>query len=269
MIRQILPLLLLSFATCLGLSAQQGIVVGLSSGHIVKVNLETAELTPLVAIIEPPVGAAFSGLVYVPRDTAFYTLLQDGTQPTLVKLRITGTWERVGTIALDGQPAAFAKALTYDDRSNRLFIAAHVHSTGTNAESLLVIDRATAQCRPLATIRQDAIPNDFDKLAVFNGQLFCMDISPERNTTYIFPFDMSALSGELFAGTKQNIPVFTIDDVVVMGQVMYFPDLGSQTLHAYDFMARKWRQVARLHSTATELSSIRLTGLAFLPLEQA
>lgn len=259
-------LLLMGLFTAL--SAQQGIVVGISGQQLMKLNLETAELTPLVTIADLPAGATFSGLVYVPRDTAFYTLLYATSEPTLVKLRITGAWERMGRIAMNGKTATFVKALTYDEVSNRLLLSAHFSGESQHAESLLHVDRATGQSRQLATIRQDVRPNDFDRLALFNGQLFCMDICPDRGTTYIFPFDIRDLSGELFAGTKQNIPVFTMDDVVVMGQLMYFPDAQQQKLYYYDFMARKWREVARLFING-QSGPVQLTGLAFLPLEQA
>jgi hypothetical protein len=238
-------------------SAQMGVVVGITGNHLVKVNMESGELTPLVEISNLPPATELRNLVYIPRDTAFYTTLHTATGCELVRLRTTGAWKKLGPLTVGGQAAFFSKGLTYDEATDRLI-----------AGALLVVNRQDATCRVLATIRANPAPNDFDEIAVFNGQLFCLDATPGRDNTYVFPFALRDLKGELFAGTKQNIGYYTMDDVVLLSHLLYFTDTKTQHLYYFDLMARKLQTVAPITGPA-ELGTIKLTGLAYLPLSQA
>ena len=253
-------------------SAQMGVVVGITGNHLVKVNMESGELTPLVEISNLPPATELRNLVYIPRDTAFYTTLHTATGCELVRLRTTGAWKKLGPLTVGGQAAFFSKGLTYDEAADRLIAGASLDGGpiqgDDRAEALLVVNRQDATCRVLATIRANPAPNDFDEIAVFNGQLFCLDATPGRDNTYVFPFALRDLKGELFAGTKQNIGYYTMDDVVLLSHLLYFTDTKTQRLYYFDLMARKLQTVAPITGPA-ELGTIKLTGLAYLPLSQA
>ncbi len=263
---------LLALATLSVVEAQMGIVVGINGHQMVEVNLETGELTPLRELKGLPAGAELRNLVYIPRDTAFYTTMNYRSNPELIKIRATGTWERVGAFTAEKQTVYFCEGLTYDETNDLLYLAAsldgNIHQD-QKSEAILTVDRSNARCKMVATLRQDPPPDDFDEIAMFQGRLFGLDGLPDRNTTYIYPFTPAQFDGrELFAGTKQNIPYFTMDDVVVIGQLLYFPDHTTQGWYFFDLLARRWQQIGQLHGPAS-IGPIKLTGLAYYPLSQA
>lgn len=264
--------ILLMLAARAFVHAQMGIVVGINGHQMVEVNLETGELTPWRTLEGLPAGTELRNLVYIPRDTAFYATVNFRSNPALIKIRTTGTWERVGAFSVDDQEVYFCEGLTYDEAYDLLYLSASLDGDiqqDQNAEAILTVDRSNAHCKMVATLRQNPPPDDFDEIAMFQGRLFGLDGLPERNTTYIYPFSPSQFDGrELFAGTKQNIPYFTMDDVVVVGQLLYFPDHKTQGWYYFDLLARRWHQVGQLHGPAS-IGPIKLTGLAYLPLEQA
>jgi hypothetical protein len=263
---------LLTIASLVGVQAQMGIVVGINGHQLVEVNLETGELSPMRELKGLPAGAELRNLVYIPRDSAFYTTMNYRSNPELIKIRTTGTWERVGVFTTDKQEVYFCEGLTYDEDNDLLYLSASLDGTikqDQKSEAILTVDRSNARCKMVATLRQNPPPDDFDEIAMFQGRLFGLDALPERNTTYIYPFTPTQFDGrELFAGTKQNIPYFTMDDVVVIGQLLYFPDHKTQGWYFFDLLARHWHQVGQLHGPAS-IGPIKLTGLAYLPLEQA
>jgi hypothetical protein len=263
----ILLSLLVSFA-----QSQTGIVIGLNGHELVKVNLENGALTPYRQLEGLPPGAELRNLVYIPRDTAFYTTMNFRSQPELLKIRSTGSWERVGVFNMTGKTVFFCEGLTYDEQNDLLYLSASLDGPVTQdqkSEALLIVNRQHAHCTLAATLRQLVPPDDFDEIAMFNNQLFGLDGVPDRNTTYIYPFSPAQFDGrELFAGTKQNIPYFTMDDVVVVGQFLYFPDHKTQGWYYFDLLARNWKQAGTVHGPAS-LGPIKLSGLAYFPLAQA
>ncbi|MEL7222717.1 MAG: hypothetical protein AAGJ93_15455 [Bacteroidota bacterium] len=256
----------------LSLNAQSGIVVGINGQYLVRVNLETAALKPLSQIANLPDGEELRNLVYVAKDKALYSTLYTKTKPTLVRIQLDGSWEEVGLFTYgDGAVPYFCEALSYNEETDQLILAASLDgaiSRDKKSESLLVVNRSDASCYQLASIRQGIAPDDFDEIAFFRNYLFCLDGTPGINNTYVFPFATDRLTGILFSGTKQNIPYFTMDDVMTMGQLLYFPHTQNGHLYRYDLMARKWSQVAQLQGPSL-IGKIKLTGLAFVPLEQA
>jgi len=254
------------------LSAQAGMVIGITGHHLVQVNVENGALTPLHKLENLPEGEELRNLVYVAKDEAFYATLYIKTQPTLVRIRLTGSWEVVGTFQLNGKQPFFCEALTYNEQNDQLLVAVSMDGVISNdkkSEAVLRVDRNTAACTLAATIRQNPAPDDFDEIAIFGDLLFGFDGVPDRNTTYIYPFNVRHLDGrELFAGTKQNIPYFTMDDVVVVGHLLYFPDHRTQGWYFYDLRGRRWFELGKVHGPAS-LGKIKLTGLAYLPLSQA
>ncbi|MGH1433227.1 MAG: hypothetical protein ACRBG0_02090 [Lewinella sp.] len=252
--------------------AQMGIVVGINGHQLVKVNLENGELTPMRDLKGLPEGAELRNLVYIPRDTAFYSTLNFRSNPELIKIRATGAWERVGAFTAENKSIYFCEGLTYDETNDLLYLSASLDGTIQQdkvSEAILTVNRKNAKCVMVATLRQEPPPNDFDEIAMFQGRLFGLDGLPDRKTTYIYPFSPAQFDGrELFAGTKQNIPYFTMDDVVVVGQLLYFPDHKTQGWYFFDLLARRWHQVGQLHGPAA-IRPIKLTGLAYLPLAQA
>ncbi|WP_156825879.1 hypothetical protein [Lewinella cohaerens] len=252
--------------------AQMGIVVGINGHQLVKVNLETGELTPMRDLKGLPEGTELRNLVYIPRDTAFYSTMNFRSNPELIKIRATGAWERVGVFTAENKSIYFCEGLTYDETNDLLYLSASLDGTIQQdkvSEAILTVNRKNANCVMVATLRQEPPPNDFDEIAMFQGRLFGLDGLPDRKTTYIYPFSPAQFDGrELFAGTKQNIPYFTMDDVVVVGQLLYFPDHKTQGWYFFDLLARRWHQVGQLHGPAA-IRPIKLTGLAYLPLAQA
>lgn len=266
----LLPLLLL-----IGLSpvfSQMGIVIGINGHQLVRVNLENGELTPWKELKGLPAQAELRNLVYIPRDSAFYTTMNFRSNPELLKIRSTGEWERVGAFTTNTKGVFFCEGLTYDEQNDRLFLSASLDgsiSQDKKSEALLVVNRKNARCTLAATLRQSPPPDDFDEIAMFNGLLFGLDGVPGIKTTYIYPFSPTSFNGgELFAGTKQNIPYFTMDDVVVVGQLLYFPDRKTQGWYFFDLLARRWQKIGTLHGP-NAIGTIHLTGLAYLPLAQA
>ncbi len=267
---------LLVSALCLVLSgnlmAQAGVVIGISGQHLVQVNVENGALTPLHKLENLPAGEELRNLVYIPKDEAFYSTLYTETNPTLVRIRQTGQWEIIGEFKLDGKTPFFCKALTYNDKDDQLLVAVSLDGDlpdDGKAETLLEVDRENASCSLAATIRQLPAPDDFDEMAVFEGRLFGMDGVEDRSTTYLYPFDLNHLDGrELFAGTKQNIPYFTMDDVVIVGHLLYYPHRPTQGWYFFDLRGRRWFELGKIHGPAS-LGAIKLTGLAYLPLSQA
>lgn len=239
---------------------------------MVRVNVENGELIPIRKIENLPPDAVLRNLVYVPKDTAFYSTMNTRSEPVLIKLRADGSWENLGWLTQNGKRLYFCEAMTYDEANDQLILSASIDGAipgDANSEALFRVNRTTAKCELLATIRKNPPPNDFDEIAIFNNQLFALDGVPGRNTTYIFPFNTNDLNGrELFAGTKQNIPYFTMDDVVVVGQLLYFPDNISKGWYFFDLLGRRWFEVGKIHGPAS-LGTIKLTGLAYLPLSQA
>lgn len=262
---------LLALAVLVDVQAQMGIVVGINGHQMVEVNLESGELLPMRELEGLPAGAELRNLVYIPRDTAFYSTMNAHDHPELIKIRTTGTWERVGHFETNNQKVHFCEGLTYDEANDLLYLSASLDGDleqDQNAEAILTVNRNNARCKMVATLRQNPPPDDFDEIAMFQGRLFGLDGLPDRNTTYIYPFSPAQFDGrELFAGTKQNIPYFTMDDVVVIGQLLYFPDHTTQGWYYFDLLARRWHQVGRLHGSAS-IGPIKITGLAYLPLEQ-
>lgn len=263
---------LLTLAALSVVQAQMGIVVGINGHQMVEVNLETGELLPMQELEGLPAGAELRNLVYIPRDTAFYTTMNFRSNPELIKIRATGTWERVGVFTTENKTVHFCEGLTYDETNDLLYLSASLDGNieqDQKSEAILTVDRGNARCTMVATLRQDPPPDDFDEIAMFQGRLFGLDALPERNTTYIYPFSPAQFDGrELFAGTKQNIPYFTMDDVVVIGQLLYFPDHKTQGWYFFDLLARRWQQIGQLHGPAS-IGPIKLTGLAYFPLSQA
>lgn len=263
---------LLTLFTFSVVDAQMGIVIGINGHQMVEVNLETGELTPFRELQGLPAGAELRNLVYIPRDTAFYSTMNYRSKPELIKIRTTGTWERVGAFTTENKTVYFCEGLTYDEPNDLLYLSASLDGNieqDQKSEAILTVNRSNARCKMVATLRQDPPPDDFDEIAMFQGRLFGLAGLPERNTTYIYPFTPAQFDGrELFAGTKQNIPYFTMDDVVVIGQLLYFPDHKTQGWYFFDLLARHWHQIGQLHGPAS-IGPIMLTGLAYLPLEQA
>ena len=251
--------------------AQMGIVVGINAHQMVEVNLETGELTPFRELKGLPAGAELRNLVYIPRDTAFYSTMNFRSNPELIKIRTTGAWERVGAFTTENKTVYFCEGLTYDEPNDLLYLSASLDGNfekDQKSEAILTVNRSNARCKMVATLRQDPPPDDFDEIAMFQGRLFGLAGLSERNTTYIYPFTPAQFDGrELFAGTKQNIPYFTMDDVVVVGQLLYFPDHKTQGWYFFDLLARHWHQIGQLHGPAS-IGPIKLSGLAYLPLEQ-
>ncbi|MEM1214958.1 MAG: hypothetical protein AAGJ82_04700 [Bacteroidota bacterium] len=250
-----------------------GITVGINNNRLVKVNLETGEVMPFATLRGLPSDEEVRNLVYVEQDQAFYATLYTKTHPTLLRIRGTGAWEVVGRLAMyDGQQPYFCEGLAFDQQTGQLYVAVSldgsIASGDKTSEALLTVDRFTGICAFQAYLRNHPPPNDFDEIAVYEGQLFCFDGNPSINNTYVFPFSIHQLSGELFAGTKQNIPYFTMDDVLVRGQLAYFPNARDGYLYVYDLVSRKYRRVNRLRGP-NHLGRIKLTGLAFLPLARA
>jgi hypothetical protein len=270
--KRVIYLLFFILTTTFSLCAQTGIVVGINGQYLVRINLETAELTPLHRIQNLPPNTELRNLVYHPKDKVLYSTMYTKTNPTLVRIQMDGSWEEVGAFTYNqGEAPYFCEAMSYDPLTNRLLLAASLDGPvagDEKSETLLEVDPSNAYCHPIAKIRQGVPPDDFDEIAFFNGQLFCLDGTPGNNNTYVFPFAANRLEGVLFSGTKQNIPYFTMDDVMAMGQLLYFPHAEDQHLYYYDLMARKWAKVARLKGPAS-IGTIKLTGLAFVPLEQA
>ena len=254
------------------LSAQTGFVYGLTGHNLVLVNVENGELTPLHKLEGLPANAELRNLVYIPKDQAFYTTINFRSNPGLVRIRATGEWELIGVLQLSGTVPHFCEALTYDPDKDQLLVSVSLDGNirqDKKSEAILVVDRQTARCELAATIRQVPAPDDFDEMAVFEGRLFGLDGVPETATTYIYPFNLQHLDGrELFAGTKQNIPYFTMDDVVVIGHLLYFPDAKTQGWYFFDLRGRRWYELGKVHGPAS-LGKIKLTGLAYLPLSQA
>ncbi|MEL6660654.1 MAG: hypothetical protein AAFY48_09675 [Bacteroidota bacterium] len=257
---------------CHLLTAQSGLVFGLTGHHLVTVNVENGELTPLHKLEGLPADAELRNLVYIAKDQAFYTTMNFRSNPSLLRIRATGDWEIVGVLEMSGSVLYFCEALTYDPGKDQLLVSASLDGAipqDKKSEAILIVDRQTARCQLAATIRQNPSPDDFDEIAVFEGRLFGMDGVPHMSTTYIYPFNLDHLDGrELFAGTKQNIPYFTMDDVVVIGHLLYFPDAKTQGWYFFDLRGRRWYELGKVHGPAS-LGKIKLTGLAYLPLSQA
>lgn len=251
---------------------QAGIVIGITGNKLVQVNVENGGLTPLHTLENLPAGEELRNLVYVAKDEAFYSTLYTKTNPSLVRIRLTGQWEIVGEFKLNGTTPHFCEALTYNEQKDQLILAASMDGPvprDKKSETLLIVDRNSANCSLAATIRQLPAPDDFDEIAVFGNMLFGFDGVPGRNTTYIYPFSLSHLDGrELFAGTKQNIPYFTMDDMVVVGHLLYFPHHRNQGWYIYDLRGRRFFELGKVHGPAS-LGRIKLTGLAYVPLSQA
>jgi hypothetical protein len=252
--------------------SQAGVVIGLTGHHLVQVNIENGGLTPVKTLEGMSADAELRNLVYVDADKAFYSTLSFRDNPKLIKIRLTGEWEIVGAFQLDGVTPYFCEALTYDVQKDVLYLSASLDGEITNdkkSEAILRVDRTTARCTLAATIRQNPAPDDLDEIAIFEGRLFGLDGVPGTNTTYIYPFNTQHFDGrELFAGTKQNIPYFTMDDVVVVGHLLYFPDHRTQGWYFFDLRGRHWFEIGKIHGPAS-LGTIKLTGLAYVPLSQA
>lgn len=270
--KKVLYVLSLLLFMSLPLFSQTGIVVGINGQYLVRVNLETAELRPISQIANLPDGEELRNLVYVAKDKALYSTLYTKTKPTLVRIQLDGSWEEVGIFTYgDGAVPYFCEALSYNEETDQLMLSASLDGAvryDKKSESLLVVNRSDASCQPVANIRQGIPPDDFDEIAFFGNYLFCLDGTPGINNTYVFPFATNKLEGELFSGTKQNIPYFTMDDVMTMGQLLYFPHAYDDHLYYYDLMARKWAKVALITGPSL-LGDIKLTGLAYVPLAQA
>ncbi len=251
------------------LQAQAGVVFGINNDHFVKVNLETAALEPIFKL-NLPSGADFRNLVYIPKDTSFYSIIYSDTKPSLVRINHNGQWRIIDAFKVGQQLPQFSKALTYNKKKDELLVSLSLDAqvNDSKAEALAIVNRQTAACTVLATIRQLPPPDDFEKMAVYNNQLFCFDSNPDHDITYIYPFHLDQLKGELFCGSKQNIPFFTMEDVLVINDVVYFTDSRYHRLYYFNLIARKWLKVGQFHGSL-ELGKIHLTGLALMPFSRA
>lgn len=261
----------LFISTVLTLKAQTGTTFGINKDYLVKVNLETAELEPFFKL-NLPEGASLKNLVYIPKDTAFYSTIYSDTSPSLLRIDHSGKWKIIGQFKVDQRFPDFCKALTYNSAKDELILSVSLDGNkemnDTKAEALTIVNRETAICKLLATIRQLPPPDDFEEIAIYKNQLFCFDGDLEKEVTYVFPFKLNQLKGELFCGSKQSIPLFTMGDVLVINQVIYFSDSKNQRLYYFNLIARKWFEVDSFHGPA-ELGGILVTGLALVPLSQA
>ena len=251
------------------LQAQAGIVLGISNDDFVKVNLEAAELQPIFKL-NLPNGTDLRNLVYIPKDTFFYSIIYSDTNPSLVRISHNGQWQIIGSFKVGQQLPQFSKALTYNNKKDELIVSLSLdaQANDTKAETLAIVNRQTAKCTVLATIRQLPPPDDFEKIAVYNNQLFCFDSNPVRDITYIYPFHLNQLKGELFCGSKQNIPLFAMGDVLVINEVLYFTDSRYHRLYYFNLIARKWLEVGQFHGPL-EIGQIHVTGLALMPFSRA
>ncbi|MEZ4984800.1 MAG: hypothetical protein R2795_07155 [Saprospiraceae bacterium] len=256
-----------------GLKAQTGNIIGINRNkELVRINLENANVSLMAPIKDLPSNARLHGLVFIPADTAFYTIMNPTSNPSLVKIWTNGWWKDIGPITFAGQPIQLCESITYDEASNRLLVSVSANGgiqwNDYASETLMEVSRSDGRCTRIASLKEGFLPDDFDRIAVFGTQLFGMDGRPDKNTTYIFPFILSEMSGEMYVGTKQNIPYFTMDDVMVIGQFLYFTHKETNALYYYDMLARKWSQVAPFKGDETLPGGVNITGMAYLPLPQ-
>ncbi len=143
------------------LSAQTGIVFGLTGHHLVTVNVENGELTPLHKLEGLPANAELRNLVYIAKDQAFYTTMNFRSTPSLLRIRATGEWEIIGLLQMTGSVPYFCEALTYDPGKDQLLVAASLDGAipkDKKSDAILVVVRHTARCQLAATFRQYPSP---------------------------------------------------------------------------------------------------------------
>lgn len=258
----------LLFAT--HMQAQIGTLVGLVGHQLVRVNMETAELIPLRTLAAPQ-GTELRNLIYVPQDTSFYTIADSGTVPELVRIDQAGQLTYVGAIAVSGASVSFCKSLSYDPDTGKAYASVSLKepvSTNKVAETLIELDLDFASGREVAALKGGAPGNDMDEIAFFDGQVHIFDGVSDRKTTYFFPFEMEGLSGQVRAGSMQNLPYLTMDDVVAISYRIYFPHSIDQTLYYYDLRTRRHGVVGKMDYSRFPAGA-KLTGLALVPLPQA
>lgn len=269
-------LMLFLCANCL-LKAQNyhpGIVIGICDNHVVEVKVETGALVVMNSIANLPSDAIVSNLEYVDSNQRFYALINARNQPELIIVDLDGSWQRVATLTYQGEPLFFAEGMAYDRVEDVLYLTASLNGAivdDKKSEALLRIDRLTGECQLAATLTPNVVPDDFDEIVMFERRLFGLDGVPgARNTTYIYPFNTSQFDGRrLFPGTKQNIPYFTMNDVVVVGHLLYFPHFFDGGWYYFDLRGRRWAKQAELSAPAFINTPIKLTGLTYFPLGQA
>ena len=175
--------LLFCLSTIWTLQAQTGAAFGINNDYLVKINLETAELEPLFKL-NLPEDASLRNLVYIPKDTAFYSTIYFDTKPSLLRIDHNGKWTIIGRFKVGQQFPYFCKALTYNGVKDELILSVSLDGgkemNDDKAEALAIVNRKTAACKLLATIRQLPPPDDFEELAVYRNQLFCFDADVEK-----------------------------------------------------------------------------------------
>lgn len=250
--------------------AQNGTLVGLVGHQLVRVNLETAELVPLRTLAAPR-GAELRNLIYVPQDTSFYTIADFRTVPQLVRINQAGQLTYVGAISVPGKQVHFCESLSYDTETGKAYASVSLDgpsSVDKVSETLIELDLSSARGQQIAALRGGQPGNDMDEIALFDGQIHIFDGVPDRKTTYFFPFEMEGLSGQVRAGSMQNLPYLTMDDVVAISYRIYFPHAFDQTLYFYDLRTRRHGIVGKLNYSRFP-AGVKLTGLALVPLPQA
>lgn len=252
------------------LPAQSGTLVGLVGHQLVRVNLETAELIPLRTLAAPE-GAELRNLIYVPQDTSFYTIADFRMAPQLVRIDQAGQLTYVGALSLSNTQVYFCESLSYDSDTGKAYASVSLDgpiSTDKISETLIELDLKSASGRRVASLKGGIPGNDMDEIAFFDGQVQIFDGVPGRKTTYFFPFEMEGLRGQVRAGSMQNLPYLTMDDVVAISYRIYFPHAFDQTLYYYDLRTRRHGVVGKMDYSRFP-AGVKLTGLALVPLPQA
>lgn len=249
------------------MAQSMGRVVALHQDYLLSINIETAELS-VIKKLDLPANTQLQSLVYVPKDFSFYSILQSAQAPQLVRINHSGQCQIVGNIELTQSTVYTCKALTYDRQQDRLLLSVSTARNKQKANQIITVNRQTAQAQTLAHIRQDPAPDDFDQFAVYKDRIYCFDLVDHRKLSYVFPFHLAKLQGQLFSGSKQNIPFFNIKDLLIIGEHIYFVDNNSQQLYSYNILSQKWRTIAPIKAPAS-LGRIQINGLSLLPLSQA
>ncbi len=267
-----LPVLVLIFGLMTtSLIAQNGTLIGLVGHQLVRVNTETAALTPWVSINAVAGSEELRNLIYVPADTCFYTIADFRNEPKLARISLRGELSYVGALNVPGQSVYFCEALTRDPATGKVYAAASLDgsiSTDRMSEALLEVDLRTANCSVVASLYGRRPGNDIDEMAIFNGQVHIFDCDPGYKTSFFFPFELEGLEGEVRAGSMQNLPYLTMDDVVVISNRIYFPHAFDRFFYYYDLRTRRLNTVGRLDYSAFS-GDVKLTGLAVVPFPQA
>jgi|GEM_PF-6082399 len=237
---------------------------GLLNDNLIIVDTGTVDIVSEMSLSSSL--PTYTGLAYVESDDLFYSIINRNTSPALVSISRTGVVSNLGEFALNNSTIFLTESIFYSENKDQLYISASldgsVGSGDSFSETILEVNRMTAECNLLSTFGGIGDFYDIDAVEIQNDTFYILDGVPGESEILVYIIASDDINLNISPPVAYTTSFLRIRGTAHDGKGLYISD-NDGILNYLDLSNQELSSLGRTH-LLSDYNGESIDGLAIV-----